>query len=112
MIRLFKIKSDKLDVFLQWGKYLESNPEARETLKEEQVRFEGFYYAKIGNDYYAFGVADNPKPLPATDRELNRKHKSVLHEVVESTLEIQPVYELRSLSDMGCAECRAHNHRS
>ncbi len=99
MIRLFKIKSDKLDVFLQWGKYLENNPEAIETLEEEQVRFEGFYYAKIGKDYYAFGVADNPNPLPATERELNRKHKSLLREVIESPLEIHPVYELRSFSD-------------
>lgn len=94
-MRLFKIKKNKLPLFLEWGKSLENNPEAIETLKEEHIFFEGFYYAKIGNDYYAFGITDNPKPLPPTNRELNKKHKLVLHEVIDSVLEIHPVYELR-----------------
>ncbi len=95
-MHLFRIKPGKLDAFLAWGKYLQQNPEALETLKEEQVGFEAFYYFRFGEDYFAVAITDNPNPLPATLRELNIRHKAMLKECLEPIEAILPVYTLKT----------------
>ena len=94
-MKLFRIRPDKLQIFLDWGKYLENNPEALETLKEEEIGFEAFYYFKLDEEYYTMGITDNSAPLPASDRELNRNHKAVLKECLERVAEATPVYILK-----------------
>ncbi len=95
-MRLFRIRQGKLQTFLDWGQYLQHSMEAIETLKEEHVKFEAFYYFKIGDDYYTIGVTDNPNPLPATERELNKQHKLVLKECLEIVGNVNQVYSLQS----------------
>jgi len=92
---LYEVIDGKLDKLLAWGNYLESNPEARETLREEAVLFEALLYVMVDNRYLAFGVTDNPKPLPATDRDINRRHRAILKECLRPRAKLLPIYKLR-----------------
>lgn len=94
-MRLFRIKADKLQKFLDWGEVLQNSKEAIETLKEENIKFEGFYYFHLNNEYYTIGVSDNPNPKPAKKRDINQKHTEILKDCLEPITQVMPVYTLK-----------------
>ena len=94
-MRLFRIKEGRLQQFLDWGKFLQSNPEALETLREEGIQFEAFYYFQVGEDLFAMGVVDNPTPLSPSIRPINIIHRKVLKECLIPLDGAHPIYVLR-----------------
>jgi len=82
---LFKIKKGKLATWLEWCAYLNNEKEtAVETLREENILFEGSMHFKIHDDDYVLLYASHTgDPLPATDREINKLHKEKKYECFE-----------------------------
>jgi len=85
---LFKVKKDKLQAWKDWCKTLstEFKKESLETLKEENLLFEGCLVFPVGNDSYVIGYTlennDGVKPTNL-DRDLNKKHLEKRKECLE-----------------------------
>lgn len=94
-INIFKVKEGKLDTLLSWCKELSTTHkmEALETLKEEEVTHEYLGVFKIDNQYYAVGFMEG-KGLPATDRDLNKKHREIMAECLEFSSQAETAYDL------------------
>ena len=93
-MKLFRIKPGKKELLLAWGRRLQEDPEALETLREEGISFEGFFFFHFNGEDYAIGISDNPNPLPASNRPINQEHKRVLKECLESVTNLVPIYML------------------
>ncbi len=86
LINILKIKEGKLDQLKDWCLQLGTTLKegALESLSEEQVDQEGCFLFSINGEHYVAGYMHSPTEiLPATDSELNRKHKQMKAECLE-----------------------------
>ena len=83
----------------EWGKKLmtEYLDEARETLKEENSTREFFYIFRIEDKYYGAANMEGDNIIPSNlNRELNRKHREILKECTEGTIELEDIYNIKA----------------
>ncbi|MBX4209555.1 hypothetical protein KW799_02610 [Candidatus Parcubacteria bacterium] len=93
--RIYKIRKEKLEKLLTWAKELSTTykSEALAALREEKVSREyvGIFY--IENEPYALCFMEG-ECLPASDSELNRKHKEVMRDCIETSYPLDTAYDL------------------
>jgi hypothetical protein len=82
---IFKIKENKLDTWKNWElELMKRKSEALETIIEEGEIFEGSFIFEIKGDWYVMLYGYNEEELlPATDKEINNKHKLIKKECLE-----------------------------
>lgn len=73
---LFKVKENKLPIWLDWCQFLKKNEiEVVETLNEEKILFEGCLHFQILDTWYVLMFEEYyDAPLPATQKEINKIH--------------------------------------
>ena len=98
---IIKLKSDKIEEWQRWGEFLMQNrKEAQETIREENLKFEGFFIFEINNDFYTCGfMLENEGGVKETNlqKEINNLHRAKMKECFDAKIsEIQQVYFFES----------------
>ncbi len=93
---IFKIKKDKVEVWKAWCHELNTvlREQARETIHEEGNIHETFLIFELGGEMYTIGLAEG-KNLPATEKEINRKHKELSFECLDKVSKAFSLYNIR-----------------
>ena len=96
---LFKVKTNKLNVWLSWCTELSSRKdEAIETLIEENEIFESSSNFRVGGDYFVIMSGYSEKELlPSSAREINHIHKNKKRECLEFVEKISADYFINTL---------------
>lgn len=95
---LRKVKEGKLELWRNWCELLRTvhRDEARETLKEEGVTYEAFLCFELNDQWYSLGCSTTPTHPTNLDRELNRKHRAMRKECLESaSVPLDVLYDFR-----------------
>jgi hypothetical protein len=92
---LFKIKEGKIDIWKEWCNELNTSlrNDAIATLKEEGNVQEVFVVFELNGDFYTIGLAEGQN-LPATNKEINIKHKAISKECLEKIGKVSCLYNL------------------
>ncbi|MBI5139228.1 hypothetical protein HZA26_01315 [Candidatus Nomurabacteria bacterium] len=97
-INLFKIKKEKLKTWQKWCELLNTRlkKQAIETLKEEGLTNEGFYFFKLDRENYTMGFSIG-KHLPTNmTKKINKKHREKKKECLEYMGPISILYDLET----------------
>lgn len=95
-LHLFKIKEGKLETWKKWGKLLvkKYKKEAIETLKEENIQYEGFCIFEMNGDYYTLAMIEGEAKSANMERKLNQKHRAMKKECLERIGSVEKIYEI------------------
>lgn len=93
---VFRIKKGKTEQWKDWCYKLATvyKREAIETLKEENVVQEAFFFFTIDGQDYTMSMVDG-EALPSTDRELNIEHRKNFRECLEKVSKTEVLYHIK-----------------
>lgn len=93
---LFKIKEGKLEIWKNWCHELNTSlrVEATETIKEEGNVQEVFVLFELNNEWYTIGLGEGEN-LPASDKEINKKHRATAKECLKKIGRVSCLYNLK-----------------
>lgn len=96
--KIFKLKKDKLETWKAWALELATNynKEATETLKEEGLQREYGGIFNMNDEWYGYIFTDKQGNPSNQDKEINRRHREVIQDVVdkEYRAKIETLYSL------------------
>jgi len=94
---VFKIKEGKTQQWKDWCVKLNTiyRTEAIETLKEEKVTQEAFFFFTINNQDYTMSMVDGEALPSTTTRELNIEHRKNYKECLEKVSTVEVLYHLK-----------------
>jgi hypothetical protein len=95
---LLKIKKGKEDIWKEWCKKIQNQlyDEAVESLKEEKVKQEIVIKFELQNSTYSIAFMDGDC-LPANpNREINKMHKQMKAECIESVSDAELLYNVKA----------------
>ena len=93
---LFKIKEGKVDTWKAWCNELNTTlrEDALITIKEEGNTQEVFVIFNLNDEWYTIGLGEGEN-VPATDREINKKHRAISKECLEKIGKVSCLYNLK-----------------
>jgi hypothetical protein len=97
-MKLYKLKQDKKEIFLNWGILLQTKylAEVKETLKQENCTKELFNFFELNNEFYVIGHMEGDNFVKPELTELNIQHKQILKDCFEASIELKEVYNIKS----------------
>ncbi len=98
-MKIFKLKADKVEKFRAWTAKVrtELHDEAVDTLQEEGCTHEIFELFEINGDMYVVAHMEGNNITPSNqEREINRTHRAIMQECIESVIPTQVLYDLKA----------------
>lgn len=95
-MKIYQLKPNKKETLLAWGRELMTThrAEALATLAEEHCTHEFGYIFSIGDVDYAALHMEGISILPPRESDLNKKHKELLRDCIEHSLDLKEIYDL------------------
>lgn len=95
-MKIYQLKPNKKEILLAWGHELMTThrAEALTTLIEEKCTHEFGYVFSVGDVDYAVLHMEGINILPPKESGLNKKHKEILRDCIDHSLDLEEVYNL------------------